>query len=188
MTTEGFDPDDYLARMTQPARQPGRSEPDRALGVDERRTEHELVIGHGDQRATLALQRLRTLGHVDICHVPEMYVMQRTLNPVGLPDHELRAAVNTAAGVGGLRYMDGCGTWFSAGATSRHEQVCCHHMGCAARSLATANCCRPSASSAGPTTNGCTVFLRLPVGVVSGCLPPRPPPAQRPQRTIPCPR
>ncbi len=231
MTARPFDPNVYLARMVQPPRQPGRGEPDRALCVDERGVEHELVSGHGDRLASLALQRLRELGHIDSHHIPEiaahvemkaalwmqedhttqarlvlggamcvgplscttalsgvaptwtgqhiddaghptvvaywrhdhgqqpvvarapadadrlvdqlltepfdhsvaaLYVVQRPLNPVGLPDHELRIAVDAAGDTGGLRYMGGPGTWFSAGAVSRHDHVCYHHMGWAA--------------------------------------------------------
>ena len=64
--------------------------------------------------------------------VAALYVMQRPLSRVGLPDHELRIAVNAAGDTGGLRYMGGPGTWFSAGAVSRHEHLCYHHMGWAA--------------------------------------------------------
>ncbi len=64
--------------------------------------------------------------------VAALYVIQRPLNRLGLPDHELRIAVNAAGDTGGLRYMGGPGTWFSAGAVSRHDHVCYHHMGWAA--------------------------------------------------------
>jgi len=64
--------------------------------------------------------------------VAALYIAERRRNRAGLPDHELRVAVNAAADTGGLRYMGGRGTWFSAGALSRHETLCYHHMGWAA--------------------------------------------------------
>ncbi len=231
MTLAGFDPGAHRASVVQPPRRPGRGEPDRGLCTDECGGEHELVSGHGDRLADLALRRLWELGYVDHRHVPEiaahvemkaalwmrehqaphtklilggapcvgplscdtvlsgvppawtrqpidhaadptlvaywrhehsqrpavartradvddlidrllaepfdhsvaaLYVVQRPLNRVGLPDHELRIAVDAAADLGGLRYMGGPGTWYSAGAGSRYEHVCYHHMGWAA--------------------------------------------------------
>ncbi len=74
----------------------------------------------------------RLLGEPFDHSVAALYVLQRPLNRFGLPDHELRIAVNAAADSGGLRFMGGPGTWFSAGAVSRHARVCYHHMGWAA--------------------------------------------------------
>jgi hypothetical protein len=62
--------------------------------------------------------------------VAALYVATRPPNPAGLPDHELRLAVDTEAGLGALRYMDATGTWFSRGNTpSDHEQPCYSYMG-----------------------------------------------------------
>jgi hypothetical protein len=60
--------------------------------------------------------------------VATLYALSRPMLPSGVPDHEMLIGVNAEDGVGGLRYMGG-GTWYAAGATSRHEEVYYRYTG-----------------------------------------------------------
>jgi hypothetical protein len=64
--------------------------------------------------------------------VATVYAIGRPLNKLGLPDHELRVAIDATSQVGALRYMGGAGTWYSHGPRNHLGSQCYHHMGWAA--------------------------------------------------------
>ncbi|MDX6236964.1 MAG: hypothetical protein QOG10_1779 [Kribbellaceae bacterium] len=65
--------------------------------------------------------------------VAALYVAERPKTERGMPDHELRAAFNSEAGVGGLRYAgthnDVAGVWYASGKPSERDEVFYYYMG-----------------------------------------------------------
>jgi hypothetical protein len=65
--------------------------------------------------------------------VAALYVAERPKTERDMPDHELRVAFNSEAGVGGLRYAgrheDRAGVWYASGKTSERDEVFYYYMG-----------------------------------------------------------
>ncbi|WP_147131721.1 Imm1 family immunity protein [Stackebrandtia albiflava] len=73
---------------------------------------------------------VETLTHQGVENrIAALYVRERPLNAVGVPDHEMYVAVDPRTGSGALRYMAD-GAWYSSGeSVDRHSELWFCYMG-----------------------------------------------------------
>jgi hypothetical protein len=58
-----------------------------------------------------------------------IYINERPVTPQGLPDHELRIAIDGERKVGAVRYMSGNNAWYAVGQKSDLDEVLYFYMG-----------------------------------------------------------
>jgi hypothetical protein len=58
-----------------------------------------------------------------------IYINERPATPQGLPDHELRIAIDGERKVGAIRYMSGNDAWYASGQQSNLDEVLYFYMG-----------------------------------------------------------
>jgi hypothetical protein len=58
-----------------------------------------------------------------------IYINERPTTPQGLPDHELRIAIDGERKVGAIRYMSGNNAWYAVGQKSNLDEVLYFYMG-----------------------------------------------------------
>jgi hypothetical protein len=58
-----------------------------------------------------------------------IYINERPTAPQGLPDHELRIAIDGNRKVGAIRYMSGNNAWYAVGQKSDLDEVLYFYMG-----------------------------------------------------------
>jgi hypothetical protein len=58
-----------------------------------------------------------------------IYINERPVTAQGLPDHELRIAIDGGRKVGAIRYMSGNNAWYAVGQKSNLDEVLYFYMG-----------------------------------------------------------
>jgi hypothetical protein len=58
-----------------------------------------------------------------------IYINERPATAQGLPDHELRIAIDGERKVGAIRYMSGNDAWYAVGQVSNRDEVLYFYMG-----------------------------------------------------------
>lgn len=61
--------------------------------------------------------------------IASIYINERPATPQGLPDHELRIAIDGERKVGAIRYMSGNNAWYAIGQKSNLDEVLYFYMG-----------------------------------------------------------
>jgi hypothetical protein len=61
--------------------------------------------------------------------IAALYVNERPLTNLGLPDHEVRIAVDEDGKVGGFRYIGDGASWYVAGQQSQRDEVFYYYQG-----------------------------------------------------------
>ncbi|MEV8374769.1 Imm1 family immunity protein [Kribbella sp. NPDC056861] len=61
--------------------------------------------------------------------IASIYINERHTTPQGLPDHELRIAIDGERKVGAIRYMSGNNAWYAVGQQSNLDEVVYFYMG-----------------------------------------------------------
>lgn len=61
--------------------------------------------------------------------IASIYINDRPATPQGLPDHELRIAIDGRRKIGAIRYMSGNAAWYATGHESDLDEVVYFYMG-----------------------------------------------------------
>ena len=61
--------------------------------------------------------------------IASLYINERPTTAQGLPDHELRIAIDSERKVGAIRYMSGNDAWYAVGQKSDLDEVLYFYMG-----------------------------------------------------------